>query len=83
MMTLTAPPVDNNERLDSDHPRSGGPRRRRTFTAADKLAHQTAYEHACEINDGSAYLRREGLYSSLISDCRKQRDAGVRRQETR
>ena len=27
--------------------------------------------------DGGAYLRREGLYSSLISEWRKQRDAGV------
>ena len=36
-----------------------------------------AYEQACEHGDGGAYLRREGLYSSLISEWRKQRDAGV------
>lgn len=29
------------------------------------------------IDHFSAYLRREGLYSSLISEWRKQRDAGV------
>lgn len=68
---------DNNERMDSTHPRADGPRRRRAFTAADKLAYLAAYEQACEHGDGGTYLRREGLYSSLISEWRKQRDAGV------
>lgn len=63
--------------MDSPHPRAGGPQRRRTFSSADKLAHLAAYEQACATNDGGAYLRREGLYSSLISEWRKQRDAGV------
>ncbi|WP_376741733.1 IS3 family transposase [Amycolatopsis balhimycina] len=62
--------------MDSQHPRSDGPRRR-TFTASEKLAHLDAYEAACEQGDGGGYLRREGLYSSLISEWRKQRDAGV------
>ena len=53
-----------------------GPRRR-AFTVADKLAYLQAYEQACEHGEGGAYLRREGLYSSLISEWRKQRDAGV------
>lgn len=66
-----------NVQMDSTHPRSDGPQRRRTFSPADKLAHLVAYEQACETNDGGAYLRREGLYSSLISEWRKQRDAGV------
>lgn len=66
-----------NAQMDSTHPRSDGPQRRRTFSPADKLAHLAAYEQACETNDGGAYLRREGLYSSLISEWRKQRDAGV------
>src|SRR3954451_7974110 len=30
---------------------------------------------------GAVYLRREGLYSSLISEWRKQRDAGVLAQK--
>ena len=47
------------------------------FTASEKLAHLSAYEAACEQSDGGGYLRREGLYSSLISEWRKQRDAGV------
>ena len=63
--------------MDSQHPRSDGPRRRRAFTAPEKLAYLTAYEQACEQGDGGGYLRREGLYSSLISEWRKQRDAGV------
>lgn len=69
----------DNEQMDSQHPRSDGPRRRRAFTASEKLAHLSGYEAACEHGDGGGggYLRREGLYSSLISEWRKQRDAGV------
>ena len=63
--------------MGSPHPRSEGPQRRRTFSPAEKLAHLAAYEQACETNGGGAYLRGEGLYSSLISEWRKQRDAGV------
>ena len=69
--------VDDNGRMDPTHPRAGGPRRRRVFTPAEKLAHLVAYEQACQDSDGGAYLRREGLYSSSISEWRKQRDAGV------
>ncbi|RFZ13555.1 hypothetical protein VIMS_02911 [Mycobacterium marinum] len=63
--------------MHPSHPRADGPRRRRAFTASDKLAYLSAYEQACEHGEGGAYLRREGLYSSLISEWRKQRDAGV------
>ena len=52
--------------MGSPHPRSEGPRRRRTFSLAEKLAHLEAYQQACSTNGGGAYLRREGLYSSLI-----------------
>ena len=73
-----SPPIDRDtERMDPQHPRSDGPRRRRAFTVSEKLAHLSAYEAACEQNDGGGYLRREGLYSSLISEWRKQRDAGA------
>lgn len=68
---------EHNDRMDPAHPRAGGPRRRRVFSAADKLAHLGAYEQACQDGEGGAYLRREGLYSSQISEWRKQRDAGV------
>lgn len=63
--------------MESPRSRAGGPQRRRRFSPADKLAHLAAYEQACSTNDGGAYLRREGLYSSLICEWRKQRDAGV------
>ncbi len=66
-----------NAAMESSGPRADGPQRRRSFSPADKLAHLAAYEQACTTNDGGAYLRREGLYSSLISEWRKQRDAGV------
>lgn len=61
----------------SSSPRAGGPSRRRSFTPAQKLEHLAAYESACESSEGGAYLRREGLYSSLISEWRRLRDAGV------
>ncbi len=77
MTSSTISSVNHNGPMDSTHPRADGPRRRRAFTAADKLAYLHAYEQACEHGEGGAYLRREGLYSSLISEWRKQRDAGV------
>jgi transposase len=77
MTSSTISFVNDNERMDPTHPRADGPRRRRAFTAADKLAHLAAYEQACQDGEGGAYLRREGLYSSSISEWRKQRDAGV------
>ena len=52
--------LNDNERMDPSHPRADGPRRRRAFTAADKVAHLAAYEQACEHGGGGAYLRREG-----------------------
>lgn len=54
-----------------------GPVRRRSFTPAAKLKYLSEYETACETGQGAAYLRREGLYSSLICEWRKQRDAGL------
>lgn len=54
-----------------------GPTRRRSFTPGQKLQYLSEYEAACETGQGAAYLRRQGLYSSLISEWRKQRDAGL------
>jgi transposase len=50
--------------------------RRRTFTASDKLR---ILRQADEAEPGGigAILRREGLYSSLLTDWRRQRDAGA------
>ncbi len=63
--------------MNGSSPRAGGSSRRRSFTPAQKLEHLSAYEAACERSDGGAYLRRNGLYSSLISEWRRLRDAGV------
>jgi transposase-like protein len=49
---------------------------RRTFTAEQKLAILTAYEEATESGAKGALLRREGIYSSQITEWRKARDAG-------
>lgn len=50
--------------------------RRRTFTAKYKLEVLAAYDAAPEGEKG-AVLRREGLYSSHITEWRKARDAGA------
>jgi transposase-like protein len=69
--------TDDDAMNGSASPRAGGPSRRRSFTPAQKLEHLAAYEEACERSEGGAYLRRNGLYSSLISEWRRLRDAGV------
>ena len=63
--------------MSSPGPRSGGPTSRRSFSSAQKLEHLAAYESAVENGLGGAYLRSHGLYSSLISEWRRLRDAGV------
>jgi transposase-like protein len=49
---------------------------RRTWSAAYKLAILAEYEGLDRDRTG-ALLRREGLYTSLISEWRKQRDKGA------
>ncbi len=78
---LSSPPMsiadDGAMSGSASSPRAGGRSRRRSFSLAQKLEHLVAYEAACERGEGGAYLRREGLYSSLISEWRRLRDAGV------
>jgi transposase len=50
---------------------------RRTFSAAYKLAILTEYEAATEDGAKGAILRREGLYTSHISEWRRAREAGA------
>ena len=64
-------------RMSKPGPRAGGPTSRRSFTSAQKLDHITAYEAAMTKGDGGAYLRANGLYSSLMCEWRRQRDASV------
>ena len=51
--------------------------RRRVISIAEKLAHLEAYDQAIQTQQGGAYLRANGLYSSQIVQWRKQRDAGL------
>jgi transposase len=64
---------DATQRLDPEVPERA---RRRTFTAKYKLEVLAAYDAAPEGEKG-AVLRREGLYSSHITEWRKARDAGA------
>jgi transposase len=64
---------DATQRPDSEVPERA---RRRTFTAKYKLEVLAAYDAAPEGEKG-AVLRREGLYSSHITEWRKARDVGA------
>jgi transposase-like protein len=78
MTISSAAVIAANGPMDPSQSRSDGGALRRSFSPADKLTHVAAYERACEDGTGGgAYLRREGLYSSQITEWRKQRDAGV------
>src|ERR1017187_5148758 len=66
--TVSAPPAASPELEDRP--------RRRTFTAADKLRILREIDRAGPGGSG-AILRREGLYSSALTNWRRQRDAGA------
>lgn len=66
-----------NSSSSSSGPRAGGPRPRRSFTPVQKLEFLAAYVTACESNEGGAFLRKEGLYSSQMTEWRRLRDAGA------
>jgi transposase-like protein len=66
--TIVAAPASASPEL-SDRPR------RRTFTAKDKLRILADIDRAAETRGIGAILRREGLYSSTLSEWRRQRDA--------
>ena len=51
--------------------------RRRTFTGQDKLRILAETDRAAATCGIGAILRREGMYSSTLSDWRRQRDAGA------
>ncbi len=50
---------------------------RRMFTAQDKLRILADTDRAADTGGIAAILRREGLYSSALTDWRRQRDAGA------
>src|SRR4051812_50183791 len=51
--------------------------RRRIFTVEEKLQVLAETDRAADTGGISAILRREGLYSSALTDWRRQRTAGV------
>jgi len=69
-LTIVAAPALASSEL-SDRPR------RRTFTAKDKPRILADFDRAAETRGIGAILRREGLYSSTLSEWRRQRDAGA------
>ncbi len=76
--TVTQPVGSRQSGLVSDVPDPEVPERarRRTYTARYKRDVLAEYEAADRAGKG-ALLRREGLYSSLISAWRDQRDSGA------
>ena len=66
---LTAPAAPSPEL--SDRPR------RRAFTAQTKLRVLAEIDNAADTGRIGAILRREGLYSSALSEWRRQRDNGA------
>src|ERR1039458_10191811 len=77
MSSTSMTALREDARMSKPGPRAGGPTSRRSFTSAQKLDHIAAYEAAMQKGDGGAYLRANGLYSSLMCEWRRQRDAGV------
>jgi transposase len=79
-MTLTkaAPVIEraqNGAMTDDIDP--AAPPKRRTYSAEEKLAILAAYDEATESGAKGALLRREGVYSSQISEWKKARAAGT------
>ena len=79
MTTIVTQPVGSGQPgrvSDVPDPQVPERARRRTYTAAYKRDVLAEYEVADRAGKG-ALLRREGLYTSLISAWREQRDKGV------
>lgn len=68
--TVVPAPTATNPEI-SDRPS------RRTFTAPDKLRILKEADQAAGTGQVGAILRRHGLYSSALSEWRRQRDAGT------
>ena len=67
--------VDRAQNGVVEEPNPSARPKRRTFTAAEKAAYLDAYDALPKGSDQrGAFLRREGLYSSHLSEWRKQRD---------
>ena len=67
--------IDDGTGTDGKAPRRNPVRR--AFSADYKLAILAEYDGATETGEKGAILRREGLYSSLINDWRRQHRQGL------
>ena len=76
-MPMNQTPIDAEAAPASASPELSDRPRRRTFTAQDKLRILAETDRAAETGGIGAILRREGLYSSALTDWRRQRDAGA------
>lgn len=72
----SATPIPRND-LKAPRAANGGRRPRRVFTVDYKLAVLAEYDRCTHPGDKGALLRREGLYSSLITDWRRQHREGA------
>jgi transposase-like protein len=80
-MTINmADPAVEHDGVMAKQPRLDRPRRR-SFSPAEKLRLLAGYEVAMESGGGNAFLRENGLYSSLMSEWRRTRDAGLLRDK--
>jgi transposase-like protein len=75
---MVMPLINDEKTLAAASPKLLDRPRRRTFTGQDKLRILGEVERAAGVPGGiGAIMRREGLYSSALSDWRRQRDAGA------
>ena len=76
-VTTTVTPVSDAVRVEGvPDPQVAERAKRRSYSAKYKAAILAEYE-AADRDGRGALMRREGLYSSLLSEWRKQRDKGV------
>ena len=76
-VTTTVTPVQDAVRVEEvPDPQVAERAKRRTYTAKYKAAVLAEYD-ALDRDGRGALMRREGLYSSLLSEWRKQRDKGA------
>ena len=67
----------------SSNPEVRSQAKHRTFTADDKARIIAAYENAASPIERAAMMRREGVYSSLICNWRKQRSGNAPKKRGR
>jgi len=75
--TNSAPAVSRDQDGDvQDNSDPAARPTRRTFSTEEKLALLSAYE-ACDPGTKGEFARREGIYSSQLTEWRRARDAGT------